>query len=289
MRRGAPRRRPIRIPGPDATERRIEDNVMIAEGVIDVTRALEARCRLRPLTRIGGRGCDVGRGGGMWEVPDGDVRGGPLHGVNAAAVGVETRAVGGGERVIHRAAHVLRLPRGVQVAARVDDLGCRGEVTRVVADIARWAAGMQCHEIRALAIHPLDDIDFPIGGPGVRFRGPERGPGAAGAGRHVGEVEDDEGVRVGLEALHAEGGAAGGRGRGGAVDAHVNFPIGEGFEEAGLLSGGAVEVGHVALGGVGDGLEREGGEPVGGGVVVLGGVGAEDGVQEREGADDEGC
>lgn len=222
-------------------------------------------------------------------MPDGDMRGGPLHGVNAAAVGVEPRAVGGGERVIYRAAHALRLPRGVEVAARVDDLGRRGEVARVIADIAGWAPGMQCHEIRALAVHPFDDVDFPVDGPGVRFRGPERGPGAAGAGGHVGEVEDDEGVRVGLEALHAEGGAAWGRGRGGAVDAHVNFPIREGFEEAGLLSGGAVKVGNVALSGVRDGLKGERSEPVGGGVVVLEGVGAEDGVQEREGAGDEGC
>lgn len=225
----------------------------------------------------------------MREMPDGNVRGGPLHSVDAAAVGVESRAVGGGQRAVDRAAHALRLPGGVEVAARMDDLGCLGEVARVTADVASRATGMQGHEVRALAVHPLDDVDLPIDRPGVRFRGPERGPSAAGAGGHVGEVEDHEGVRVGLEALHAQGRAPWRRGRGGAVDAHIDFSVGEGSEEAGLLSGGAVEVGDVALGGVGDGLEGEGGEPAGGSVVVLEGVGGEAGVEEREGAGDEGC
>ena len=121
MSRRAPRSHPIRITSPLPTKRSIEDDIMVPEGIIDITSALEARSRRAPFGRIGIGRRDIRGGGRVREMPDGDGRGGPLHGVDAAAVGVEVCAVGGGEGVVDGAADAFGLVGGVEVAACVDD------------------------------------------------------------------------------------------------------------------------------------------------------------------------
>lgn len=222
----------------------------------------------------------------MREEPDGYMRGIPHHGVDAAAIGVEAGAVGGGEGVVDGAADTFGLAGGIEIAAWMDKLRRRGEECSVITDRASGATGMQSHEVRMLVIDAFDDVDFAVRGPGIGFCGPEGGPGAAGAGGHVGEVEDDEAMCVGFVALHTEGHAAGVGGGEGGVDAHVDFVV-VGFEVAHFLGGGAVDEGDVTLGWVGDGLEGEGVEPVGCGVVVCEVVYADDGAEEHESASDD--
>ena len=285
MRRRAPRSCPIGTAGPHTTERRIENDLMVPKRTVHITpRPLESRSRCAPFARIGVRGRDVRRGGRVREEPNAYMCGGPLRGVDAAAVGVEAGAVGGGHGVVDRAADACGLAGGIEVAAWVDELRGGGEERGVVGDGAGGAAGVQGHEVRMLAVDAFDDVDFAICGPGFRFRRPEGGPRAAGAGGHVGEVEDDEAVRVGFVALHAEGHTAGVCGGKGGVDAHVDFAV-VGFEVPHFLGGGTVGEGDIALGWVGDGLEGEGVEPVGCGVVVLEVVYPENWMEECKCAD----
>ena len=88
-------------PGPLATKRRVEDEIVVFEMVVDVARAGELRRGLAPRGGVGLLGFDVLGDFGAGEKPDLDGLGGPLGGVDAAAVGVEASAeagrVGGGD------------------------------------------------------------------------------------------------------------------------------------------------------------------------------------------------
>ncbi len=82
--------------GPLPAKRRVEDQVVVLEVLVDIARAGELRRRLAPAARVGVAGFDILRDFGAGEEPDLDGLGGPLGGIDAAAVGVEVGAEGSG-------------------------------------------------------------------------------------------------------------------------------------------------------------------------------------------------
>ena len=83
-------------PRPLPAEGGVEDDAQIAHVVIDVEIAGEIRERSAPefFAWVGCAGVDVGGDPRAWEEPDLDEFRGPVRGVDAAADGVEARAVG---------------------------------------------------------------------------------------------------------------------------------------------------------------------------------------------------
>ena len=116
---------------------------------------------------------DVGGRLAVLEVPDLDEAGGPLHGVDAAARGVEAGAVARAHVVDHGAA---------VVAAAVAAVGVADGGARLAAGTgADGAAGrrVQRHLVLRVVVDALDDVDLAAVGP-VRTDHPESGPGTAG-------------------------------------------------------------------------------------------------------------
>lgn len=165
-----------------------------------------------------------------------------MHGVDASALGVETRAecvsllflwrggrgrTGGRSSTIGRnsgnaavtrheaTALVLRLALGVDVAIQPDDLGARVLLYHVLGYTASLAAArVQRRLVLLVQVDVLDDVDLAVGRP-VWADHPESGPDAADASGHVGDVGDDEGACVvGFLGRDSRGRPAGGGCRG---------------------------------------------------------------------------
>lgn len=250
--------------GPVAAERRVEDDAHVAHVVVERApgAGVERHDGQAPARGVGPAGGDVGGHGAAREEPHVDARFLPLHGVDAAAAGVEAGSEGAGAGGAHGAAQGAA--EGVAVVAEAGGgaLGAAG------VDGAA-GAGVQGHGVCGLLVGALEDVDLARVGP-VGAEHPEGGPGAAGRGGHVRDVGDEEAVRVGGLGGEAHRGPALG-GDVGVVDVHEDLGVGGGGEAAG---GGVVggEVGDEAVGGVWVGEVVEGGEEVGGVVVVDQGV-----------------
>lgn len=148
---------------------------------------------------------------------DGDCTRGPVESVDAAADGVEARAV------------ALRISRALAAAVVA--------IARVAVGVVEGAAGsgpivghgaaagcVESDGVGSLAIDTFDDVDFAAAGP-VRSECPEGGPDAAGAAGHVLDVGDEEALGVGLVAVHAGGGTTAAWVHGCVVDAEINCAI----------------------------------------------------------------
>lgn len=207
--------------------------------VIYIARAGELRCWLAPRGWVGVLGYDVLRDFRAGEEPDFDGLGGPLGGVDAAAVGVEASAkaspVGGGDA----AASVLGLFGVFDVAV------CCGRCARKagVLDCAA-GVGVQGHAIIWSGVDALDDVDFAALGPGLLAEEPHCGPCAASEG-DVEDIGDEEAAVVGFCGLKADASSAevcAGVEGGVDVNADVDGVVfaGDGADE--VLGGGSVEV-----------------------------------------------
>lgn len=109
---------------------------------------------------------------------------------------------------------------------------------------------MQGHLVGRLVVDAFDDVDLAVLGP-VRAQHPEGGPATADAAGHVGQVEDDQTVSVGVCAFQADGLAAGFAGGVGVVDADVDAVAAGGVDQTAAGGGVAVDVADVAIGWVG--------------------------------------
>ena len=143
------------------------------------------------------------------------------------------------------------------------------------------ARRVQRHAVIRLVVHPLQDVDLAVRGPGgARAEQPVRGPHPA-PGRHVRHVQHEQPRVVRFARVQSHGGAFRGRGRG-AVETEVDGVggLGCGRDEGGGSGAGAVGEGYHPVGWVRSGEEVEGGEEVGGCVAVEGGVGRVGGEEE---------
>lgn len=107
---------------------------------------------------------------------------------------------------------------------------------------------MEGHGIGGLGIDALDDVDLARVGP-VGAKRPEGRPLTAGAAGHMSEVENDEACIVRLFGGDADRVAATAGGNVLTVHAHVDGIV-LGADQAGRLSGGLVDVVHIAMSGV---------------------------------------
>lgn len=191
----------------------IGNDALISKMAINITmRIREIGQRLGPGRRIRRRRSrDIRRDGVARKEPDADALAAQLHGVDAAAIGVELLAVAGDG--------ALDTTSGVVVGAVV--AVCRQLRAGFLA-LGRHAAvvgRVQRHFVAGVAlVDGLHDVDFAVGGPVGGVGEPEGGPGRAAVGR-VDDVEDEE-ARVVLVFGGEAGGVAAGGGVGfGVVDA----------------------------------------------------------------------
>ena len=104
--------------GPLATERRVENEVVVLEVIVDVALPRKLRRRLPPRTWVRRLGVNVRRDLRAGEEPDLDRAARPLRRVHAAAIGVEAGAERGAVRGRDTAARVLGLGGVFDVAVR---------------------------------------------------------------------------------------------------------------------------------------------------------------------------
>lgn len=275
-----------RIPCPLSTKRRIENNLHVLKMRIDIAipgAAAKVRHRGAPFGGVGGPGVDVGGDFGAGPEPDGDGLAGPFGSIDAAADGIEARAIGRRIRANISAPGILLLPRGIAVA--VCGVGS-GEGALVPNGAA--GVGVEGHLIGGGSVDALDDVDFAGLGPCALAEEPEGGPGAAADG-HVGDVGDEEAFVEGFVGGDSDAAAAGGA-LGCVVDAEVACVavVGDPADQAGVFGGVVVVELDEAVGGVGLG---EGGEVAEEGVVLV--VVGEDiacyAALEEEGSCEEAC
>lgn len=233
----------IHCTGPVAAEGSVEDDAHVVEHGVDGAGALEE----------GGRGAEICCGVGVagadgvgdcraGEEPYFDGRGGPVHGVDAAALGVEARAVACCARVRGGAAcraeghgAVVGLESGGLAGARDGAAGF----------------GVRRDQIGADVVDAFEDVELARLWPGAGLaQEPEGRPTAAGAVGHVLDVGDEEAVVVAGFGGEADGFAAGAcrRQDGVLVDAPV-CDVGL-RDKAGGEGGVVVDVGDEAVGGV---------------------------------------
>ena len=132
-----------RFASPRATEGGVEDDVVVAEVVVDVAVALEDGLRRVPPTGIGSTAGDIGRYLSARPEPDLDVLGGPLSCVNSASSSIEPSPVGGRRRGTDRAALVFKLPGIVDIATGRDKFTGKAGI---VPDTAT-SVGVQGHRV----------------------------------------------------------------------------------------------------------------------------------------------
>ena len=175
-----------RLPGPVAAKGRVEDQLHVVEVAVDRAPfpALEVSRRRAPLGRVRIGAGDVRGRLAFGPGPDVDVVRRPLGSEDTATGGIKAVAVGG------------RGGGGVERAAFVGEAGVAAEGAAV--------GGVHGHDVAGLVVDAFEDVDLTVGGPCGGAEHPERGPDAAGVTGHVGEVEDDEGVLVGLGGGNAD-------------------------------------------------------------------------------------
>ena len=161
------------------------------------------------------------------EEPDLDRSAPPLHRIHAPSTVVEPIPIGSLSTAL-RAAALIALT--------------------AFADHGAAAAGVHGHDVFGLVVDALDDVDFATVGP-VGTRHPEGGPDPAGAGGHVVEIEDNEGVCVLGFARDADAVSTAAGGYVGGVRPDGHLAVG-GADEAIGLSGVLVYVVDVAVGGI---------------------------------------
>lgn len=108
---------------------------------------------------------------------------------------------------------------------------------------------MQCHAVAQLHVHAFDDVDFSGFRP-VGAHGPEGRPCPAYAAGHVGEVQDDQAMRVRLFTSKSHARSPGSACHVRVVDAHVDGPVARADQPA-TLRCALINVCHVAVGWVG--------------------------------------
>lgn len=155
-------------PRPTPTKRRIKHNILILKAIINraSTASIERYDRGSPIPCDRCTGSDIGGNGGAREEPDVDSGRFPLHGVNAAADGVEGVAVGSGG--CDTTAIVARVGVTVGLQEGGGGLGAGG------VDSAA-GAGVQSHLVGAGEVYAFEDVDFAGAGP-VGSEEPVGGP-----------------------------------------------------------------------------------------------------------------
>jgi len=232
------------IAGPGAAEGDVEDDLEVTKVRADVAVSGETGGGGTPARRIGATAADVGGDACIGEVPDVNSIAGPLCRIDTAISIVKSVPVGRFVRVDDSAAGVGGLARSLDVAvASVEGTGEAGVGDRAT------VTGVQGHLVGGTLVDALDDIDFAIVGP-VGAEHPECGPGAAGASGHVSQIQDHQTLSVAVLAGQTEAVATVTAGDIAVVYTHVDGATGGTNQTVGR-GGGAIDIVHVAIGGVG--------------------------------------
>lgn len=243
---------------PVSAESSVEHELVVLEVRVDITaRARELDHRGRPSRRVGLPDCDVlGHIAGSREEPDLDGIGCPFHRVGASADFVE--------------ALPERLGVGGVCAAAL--------VSLAVTLLERTArAGVQRHGVGLGLVDALEDVDLARVRP-VGSYGPEGRPDAALIFGGVGDVSDEETLRIALLRDDASGIATGiGRALDLGVGTEIDGVVGVAGQRLGVGLDGRVVLDE-SVGGVGLAEEVETLEEAGGVVVVLQRIGSVGGV-----------
>lgn len=108
---------------------------------------------------------------------------------------------------------------------------------------------MQGHLIGGILVDALNDINFAMARP-VGAEHPERRPGAAGASRHVGQIQDHQALVVAVLAGQTDAVATVTAGNIVVVHADIDGATG-GTDQAVRRGGRVIDIIHVTVGGVG--------------------------------------
>lgn len=192
---------------PVAAKGRVEDETVLLEARIDIAPAPAEKGGLRNAEAgdVGRVARSVNRVLGRWgdgvsrEEPHLEEAARPLHGVDAAAVGVEAVAVVVG----HRPVGVAAVGRVVGGALPGSDASDPSPVLGIVDGRKRSAGrsdhgavvrGVQCDLVVHVQVDPLDEVDFSVVRPCSRAEGPEGRPDSTGLAGHVCNVSHEDSV-----------------------------------------------------------------------------------------------
>lgn len=227
------------ITGPVTAKGRVNDKLLCLEALRKVARALQVRHRG---SERGGIGVAAGKRSGNLaasEEPDLDEGVSPLHCIHTTT------------RLIERSARAATAPLNntSDSAGRLATLRGREGASHAVAapDIAS-ATGVKDHLVCLLQVDTLDDINLAVVGP-VLTDGPEGGPCAANATRHVLDIDDIQTLCVVLFRLDPYGLTAGPVGVQGVlvVDTHIEATARSDFDQTRLFSAALVDVRDIAV------------------------------------------
>lgn len=152
---------------PISTERRIDDDPMFLEILVDVALARKGSSWMSPTCGLRVWSHHISWDLPAREEPDFDVVGVPFHSVDAAAVGVEAVAERFGTVVAGTAAGVRVLARGVDEAVGGERLaGLDGKV-----GVAAFG-GVEGNVVVVVAVDAFDNVDFAVVGPFAAAEGP---------------------------------------------------------------------------------------------------------------------
>lgn len=190
----------IRVASGITTEGDVEHQLLLADHTVDVAAvATDMEGRAAPETGVGGTVAHIGRHFGLRPLPDGDVVGAPLHGVDTTGgVSPKTTVVLGGTALVKPLGR-----RALEVVVAIFSLHLKVVVLQQLARAhGGGLVGVQRDAAVGGRVPALIHVELAHGGPRVAEH-PVRRPGSAHGLGEVREVGDEKAVGVQLLALQA--------------------------------------------------------------------------------------